>query len=62
MSKRTELIYEVYGEITRRYFDWKDVAGTLRDYATRFNKRYVCELNIGELEEVMEDLRGVKNG
>ena len=34
----------------------------LREYAERFNKRYVCELDAKELQEVLEDLKGVKNG
>lgn len=61
MDKRKELIFEVYGEITRRYFDWKNIVKTLKGYAAKFNKCYVCELSINELEEVMEDLTRGEN-
>lgn len=62
MREKKELVYAVYGEITKRYFGWKDVVKMLRDYAMRFNKRYVCELDAKELQEVLKDLKGVKNG
>lgn len=62
MMDKKELVYAVYGEITKRYFGWRDVVKMLRDYAERFNKRYVCELDAKELQEVLEDLKGVRNG
>lgn len=62
MNKTAELIYEIYGEITRRCFDWKDVEKMLEDCTSKFGKNYFCELNAEELREVLEDLKGEKMG
>jgi len=62
MNERKKLIHEVYGEIKKRCFAGEDVIGMIESCTSKFGKSYVCELSTEELEEVMEDLRGVKNG
>lgn len=57
LMQKKELLYEVYELITDNFKDWRDIANVIRKYTNRYEKHFLCELELLELKQVRNSLK-----
>lgn len=57
MDNKKEVLYEVYEEIVTKYKGWQQIGEAVKQIAKSYEKQFVCELTLEQLNEVSKKLK-----